>query len=118
MATELVHRYTCTVHDGDGCDGHCLVTPELFLGWFANDITPVSEQPAATTLADLAAQMGCAAGHFADAGINQADDWETAATLVGSAADANGIEQHSLLKQASRLLHGHTDAVDEYLDMV
>lgn len=112
-----IHRYDCTVHDGDGCDGHCLVTPQLFLSWYADDITPVSEQPAATTLTELAAQLGCAAGHLTDAGINQADDWETAATLVSSAADATGLDQHSLLKRASSLLYGHTDAVDEYRDM-
>ncbi|WP_251054637.1 hypothetical protein [Streptomyces sp. ISL-66] len=23
-----VHRYTCTIHDGQGCDGHCGPLPE------------------------------------------------------------------------------------------
>ncbi|MFJ2922864.1 hypothetical protein [Streptomyces sp. NPDC087307] len=24
-----VHRYSCTVHDGAGCDGHCAPRPEV-----------------------------------------------------------------------------------------
>lgn len=117
QATELLHRYDCTIHDGnDGCDGHCAVTPSLLLSWYADDIAFVAEEPPATTLASFAEQLSTASHRMDNARIHGAEDLESASVYVSGAANTPGIEQAVLLKQASGQLSGLADMVDEYRD--
>ncbi|MFJ9633764.1 hypothetical protein ACIRU8_39330 [Streptomyces sp. NPDC101175] len=118
MAVELAHRYSCTIHDGDGCDGHCAVTPELLISWYADDIAFVAEDSPAASLAEFAGQVGTAGSRMEDAGINNAEDFDTAATYLNDAVSLAGVEQAVLLKRAAGLLNNVTDMVDEYRDMV
>lgn len=118
MTTELIHRYDCTAHDGDGCDGHCAITPELLISWYADDIAFAAEESPATTLAEFASQVGTAGSRMEDVGINNAEDLDTAATYLSDAASLTSVEQSVLLKQASDLLNDVTDMVGEYRDMV
>ena len=118
MTTALSHRYDCTTHDGEACDGHCAITPALLLGWYADDIAFVAEESPATTLADFASQVGTAGSRMEDAGINNAEDLDTAATYLNDAANASGTDQAVLLKRASDLLNDVSDMVDEYRAMI
>lgn len=118
MTTVLSHRYDCTIHDGQACDGHCAITPELLLSWYADDIAFVASDRPAATLADFVPQLGTAASRMEDAGINNAEDLETAATYLNDADRLSGVQQAVLLKQAADLLNDVTDMVDEYRDMV
>lgn len=111
---ELAHRYDCTAHDGTGCDGHCAVTADQLLAWYADDIAMAADDSPATTLETFAAQLGTASSRMQDAGINNAEDLETAATYIGDAANLAGTEQAVLLKQASDLLNHVSDMADEY----
>jgi hypothetical protein len=115
--TAPIHRYTCTVHDGDGCDGHCAVTPKLLISWYADDIAFVAEESPATTLTGFIGQLGTAGSRMEDVGINNAEDLDTAATYLNDAATLTGNDQAVLLKQASNLLNNLSDMVDEYRDM-
>jgi hypothetical protein len=117
MSTALVHRYDCTAHDGENCDGHCAITPAQILAWYADDIAAVTEEAPATTLQDFATQVATAGSRMEDAGINNAEDLDTASTYLGDAANLSGTDQAVLLKQASDLLNDVTDMVDEYRDM-
>jgi hypothetical protein len=118
MTTALPHRYTCTIHDGDHCDGHCTITPKLLISWYADDIAFAAEEPPATTLEAFAAQVGAAGSRMEDVGINNAEDLDTASTYLADAANASGVDQAVLLKRAADLLNGLSDMVDEYRDMV
>lgn len=117
-SSAIVHRYDCTIHDGDGCDGHCAITVDLLLSWYADDIAFVAEESPATTLEAFAAQVGTAGSRMEDAGINNAEDLDTASIYLADAANASGIEQAVLLKRAADLLNDVTDLVDEYRDKV
>lgn len=117
MSTALTHRYDCTVHDGDGCDGHCAITVDQLLAWYADDIASVTEEAPATTLDGFATQVGTAGSRMEDAGINNAEDLDTASTYLNDAATLTGNDQAVLLKRASDLLNDVTDMVDEYRDM-
>lgn len=117
MTTELIHRYDCTVHDGDGCDGHCAVTVDTLLAWYANDVALATEEVPATDLAGFISQLGTAGSRMEDVGINNAEDLETAATYLNDAIGLSGVEQAVLLKRAADLLNDVTDMVDEYRDM-
>ena len=118
MTTALSHRYDCTIHDGDGCDGHCAITADKLLGWYADDIAFVADETPATTLEDFATQVGTAGSRMEDAGINNAEDLDTASTYLNDAANASGTDQAVLLKRASDLLNDVSDMVGEYRDMV
>ena len=118
MTTELIHRYTCTTHDGDSCDGHCVPAVDTLISWYADDLAFVTEEPAATTPESFVAQLGTASSRMEDAGINNAEDLETAATYLNDALALTGNEQAALLDQARKLLNSVTDMVDEYRDMV
>jgi hypothetical protein len=118
VTTELIHRYDCTAHDGEGCDGHCAVTVDKLLAWYADDIAAVAEESPATTLEDFAAQVGTAGSRMEGVGINNAEDLDTASTYLADAASLTGVEQAVLLKRASDLLNDVTDMVGEYRDMV
>jgi hypothetical protein len=117
MTTATEHRYSCTAHDGEGCDGHCAVTAELLISWYGDDIAFVASDRPATTLADFASQVSAAGSRMEDAGINNAEDLDTASTYLSDAATVSGTEQAVLLKRASDLLNDLTDMVDEYRDM-
>ncbi|MFD9443392.1 hypothetical protein [Streptomyces sp. NPDC060001] len=118
MVTATTHRYDCTTHDGDVCDGHCAVTVDKLLSWYADDIAFVADQKPADTLADFIGQIGTAGGRMEEVGINNAEDLDTAATYLNDAANLTGNDQAVLLKQASDLLSDLTDMVGEYRDMV
>jgi hypothetical protein len=114
MTTTLAHRASCTIHDGDGCDGHCAITADLLISWYGDDIAFVAEEAPATTLDAFASQVGTAGSRMEDVGINNAEDLDTASTYLADAAGSSGIDQAVLLKQASDLLNDVTDMVDEY----
>lgn len=118
MSTDVIHRYSCTKHDGEDCDGHCAITPALIISWYGDDIAFVAEETTATTLEAFASQVGTAGSRMQDAGINNAEDLDTASTYLADAANASGTEQAVLLQRASDLLNDVTDMVDEYRDMV
>jgi hypothetical protein len=113
--TEVIHRYTCTIHDGEQCDGHCAVTPEAILS-YADIITDVSGKQPATSLPELADQLDVSYMRMEDAGIDGADDVGWAAVFVGEAADTTGIKQALLLKKARDRLTGLRDMVGQYRD--
>lgn len=117
MSTDVIHRYSCTKHDGEGCDGHCAVTPALLISWYAEGIAFVAEEAPATTLEAFASQVGTAGSRMEDVGINNAEDLDTAATYLADAVNASGTEQAVLLKRAGDLLNDVRDMVDEYRDM-
>lgn len=117
MTTELIHRYGCTIHDGEACDGHCAVTAKLLISWYGDDIAFVAGESTATTLEDFASQVSTAGSRMEDVGINNAEDLDTASTYLSDAATTSGTEQAVLLKRASDLLNSVTDMVDEYRDM-
>jgi hypothetical protein len=117
-STDLVHRYNCTIHDGDDCDGHCTVTPSLLLSWYAVEVAFVAGAAPATTLDAFADQLSLASCRMDDAGVDDAEDLEVPAIYIADAAEANGDEQAALLKRASRLLVGLTEMVDEYRRLV
>jgi hypothetical protein len=94
------------------------ITPHPLLVRYGDDIAFVTEETRATTLTDFATQLGTAADRLADAGINGAEDLESAATYLADAANATGGDRAVLLKRASSLLNGVTDMVDEYRLMV
>lgn len=118
MSTDVIHRYTCTTHDGEACDGHCAVTPALLISWYGDDIAFVAGEPSATTLEDFASQVGTAGSRMEDVGINNAEDLDTASTYLNDAANTSGTDQAVLLQRASDLLNSVTDMVDEYRDTV
>ncbi|MCX5365918.1 hypothetical protein OG864_45290 [Streptomyces sp. NBC_00124] len=118
MTTALTHRYDCTTHDGSGCDGHCAITPQLLISWYAADIAFVASDRPATTLEDFASQVGTAGSRMEDVGINNAEDLETAATYLADAVSLAGDDQAVLLKRASDLLSDVTDMVGEYRLMI
>jgi hypothetical protein len=118
MTTALTHRYDCTIHDGGGCDGHCAITVGKLLAWYAEDIAFVASDRPATNLAEFVTQLGTAGSRMEDAGINNAEDLDTAATYLNDADRLTGNDQAVLLKRAADLLNDVADMVDEYRDMV
>lgn len=118
MTTALSHRYDCSIHDGDGCDGHCAITVDKLLAWYADDIAFVTEEKPATTLEAFVGQVRTAGSRMEDVGINNAEDLDTASTYLNDAATASGTDQAVLLKRASDLLNDVSDMVAEYRDMV
>lgn len=114
---EFIHRYTCTIHDGDGCDGHCAVTVAGLISWYAPILADVIHQTPATTLTDFADQISSASMRMTDAGITDAEWLESAAVYLDEAASSTGPEQAAWLKKARDALNGVTDMVDEYRDM-
>lgn len=104
MATDLARR---------------AVTADLLISRYADDIAFVAEETAATTAQEFIEQLGTAAdrlGYFA--GINGAEDLETAATYLSDAMEAKGAAREVLLKQAVGYLNNTAEMVDEYRDMV
>ncbi|MEU6552081.1 hypothetical protein ABZ915_17620 [Streptomyces sp. NPDC046915] len=116
--SERVHRYTCTIHDGDGCDGHCHPDVATLISWYADDLAFVTEETPAATAEAFISQLGTAGSRLEDAGINGAEDLETAATYLNDAASLTGDAQAVLIDRARKLLNFVTDMVDEYRDMV
>jgi hypothetical protein len=89
------------------------------LAEFVDDIAFAAGTEPATTPAEFIDQLGTAAinlGH--SAGINGAEDLETAATYLADAMEATGGTRKKLLAQAVKYLKHTADMVDEYRDMV
>jgi hypothetical protein len=95
-----------------------MTTAPSILAKYANDIAFVAEEQPATNLTDFATQLSTASSHMEDAGINNAEDLDTASTYLADAANLSGTDQDVLLKQAADLLKDVSDMVDEYRDMV
>jgi hypothetical protein len=117
LPTDFIHRYSCTVHDGDGCDGHCIPRLADLVTAYAQTVADITEKTPATTHTDFVDQLSTASSRMTDAGINGAEDLETAAIYladIDEAAEASGIGQAVLLKRARSLLAGLTDMADEY----
>jgi len=86
---------------------------------YVDDIAFAAEEKPAATPAEFIDQLGTAArnlGHFA--GINGAEDLETAATYLTDAMEAKGAKRKTLLGQAVKYLKDTADMVDEYRLMV
>jgi hypothetical protein len=86
---------------------------------YVDDIAFAAEKEPATTPQEFAEQLQTAAinlGHFA--GINGAEDLETAATYLFDAVTAEGAKRKVLLNQAVKYLVNTADMVDEYRLMV
>lgn len=85
----------------------------------ATDIAFAAEEQPATTPDDFLDQLRTAAhnlGYYA--GINGAEDLDTAAMYLDDARHAGTAEQPVLLKRANRNLKYLADMVDEYRLMV
>lgn len=95
-----------------------MTTAPSLLSKYADDIAYVAEEPPATGLTDFATQLSTAGSRMEDAGINNAEDLDTASTYLADAANASGTEQALLLKRAADLLKDVSDMVDEYRLMV
>lgn len=85
---------------------------------YVDDIAFVAEAPPATTPQELADQLGTASDRLADAGINGAEDLQSAATYLADASDETGTSRKTLLNRAVRRLAKTAEMVDEYRDMV
>jgi hypothetical protein len=85
---------------------------------YVDDIAFVAEEKPATTPAEFAEQLGTASERLTDAGINGAEDLETAATYLADAIALTGAEQRVLLNRAVKYLKDTDDMVAEYRDMV
>ncbi len=94
------------------------VTARDILRQYADDIAFAAGEAPATTLEDFATQVATAGSRMEDAGINNAEDLDTASTYLNDAANASGTDQAVLLKRAGDLLNGVSDMVDEYRDMI
>lgn len=94
-----------------------LTTAADLIARHAEALAYVTEEPPATNLADLAEQASIASERLENAGIQNADDLETAATYLEGAADSTGTEQAVLLNRAANLLHYTRDMADDYRDM-
>lgn len=95
------------------------VTADQFIAEYANDIAFAAEEQPAQTPEAFIEQLRTAAhnlGHYA--GINGAEDLETAATYLADALSATGAEQRTLLDRAVGYLANTAEMVDEYRDMV
>lgn len=114
QTTEFVHRYSCTIHDGDGCDGHCAVTVDQLIADYAHAIADVTGKAPATTIAGFIDQIDAASSRMHDAGIDEAEALANAATYLHVSAEVDGDEQAGLLKKARDVLTGLTVLVDEY----
>ena len=93
------------------------IAPSVFAK-YATDIAFVAEAEPAQTAEDFVSQLWTAADNLDTAGINGAEDLETAATLLSEATAAPVAEQRTLVSRANRLLRDTADMVDEYRDMV
>ncbi|QTD97002.1 hypothetical protein [Streptomyces cyanogenus] len=113
-ASEHVHRYRCTIHDGDGCDSHCDVTVDQLIAQHADTVAAVIGQAPATTLADFVNQISTASCRMYDAGIVEAEFLEDAAIYLGVSTETSGDEQAGLMKKARDTLTGLAALVDEY----
>lgn len=86
---------------------------------YVDDIAFVAEEKPAATPQALVGQLQTAAhrlGYYA--GINGAEDLETAATYLSDAIASTGGKRQVLLKQAVEYLVNTADMVDEYRLMV
>jgi hypothetical protein len=95
-----------------------MTTALSILAQYAADIAFVAEEPPAANLTDFATQLGAAGSRMEDAGINNAEDLDTASIYLAEAANTTGVDQDALLKRARDLLNDVHDMVDEYRDMV
>jgi hypothetical protein len=114
QSTSLVHRYTCTIHDGEQCDGHCTVTADQLIATYAHSIAEVTEQAPATTLTDFIDQIDAASSHMYDAGIAEAEFLGNAATYLSVSTETSGDERDGLLKKARDTLTGLPILIAEY----
>jgi hypothetical protein len=86
---------------------------------YADDIAYVAEQDPATDLDEFTRQLGKAATNFGLARMNDFEDVEAAATILGEALDAEGDRTRpALLKRANKLLGSVSDMTEEYREMV
>lgn len=86
---------------------------------YTDDIAFAAEAKPATTPDDFIGQLSMAAhnlGYFA--GINGAEDLETAAQYLSDAMDSEGTEHDVLVERAIRYLKDVYDMVEEYRLMV
>jgi uncharacterized protein related to proFAR isomerase len=85
---------------------------------YVDDIAFVAGEKPATTPAEFVEQLTAASERLTDAGINGAEDLETAATYLADANALTGTERRVLLNRAVKYLKDTDDMVDEYRDMV
>ncbi|MEU6990350.1 hypothetical protein ABZ953_06765 [Streptomyces sp. NPDC046465] len=84
-----------------------------------NDIAFVAEEKPATTPQELVGQLQTAAHRLGyNAGINGAEDLETAAAYLSDAVTSTGSKRQVLLDQAVEYLVNTADMVDEHRLMV
>lgn len=86
---------------------------------YVNDIAYAAEQPPATTPEAFLDQLEKAAYNLHTlAGINGAEDLQTAATYLSDALQSTGSRRRTLTGHAVRHLTNTADIVDEYRGMV
>ena len=93
------------------------IAPSVLAKYTGDIAFAAGEQPAQTTDAFLG-QLQTAADNLDTAGINGAENLETAATLISESMTAPVAEQRMLIARANRLLRNIPDMVDEFRDMV
>lgn len=94
-------------------------TADIILKRYADDIAYIAEQDPATTLEEFTRQLAKAATNFSLARMDDHEDVETAATLLGEAIGAEDDKARSvLLKRADKLLGPVSDMTEEYREMV
>ncbi|WP_326768835.1 hypothetical protein OG978_33705 [Streptomyces sp. NBC_01591] len=95
------------------------VTAENILARYAADIAFVAEEQPATTIEDFIDQLQTVAERLDSAGIQGAEDLETAATyLTDAAGNTDDTKRTALLGRATKLLAYADDVVGEYRLMV
>jgi hypothetical protein len=85
---------------------------------YVDDIAFVAQEKPATTPQVFIEQLTAAADRLTDAGINGAEDLETAVTYLSDAITSKGAKRKVLLNKAVEYLVNTADMVDEYRDMV
>lgn len=89
------------------------------LAQYVDDIAFAAEEPPAQTPEAFIDQLRTAAHNLETyAGINGAEDLETAATYLSDALESSGAERRLLLDRAIRHLKNTSDMVDELRLMV
>ncbi|MGW4779951.1 hypothetical protein ACWEPA_25225 [Streptomyces filamentosus] len=91
------------------------LTDDTLLRRYATDIAHVAQQPPATDLATLAAQLDTAAPRYEAAGITGHEDLETASLHLDEALRATGTDRDTFLRRADALLRPLvSDMTQEY----
>lgn len=115
--TSTIHRYSCTIHDGEGCDGHCGATPEQLIHQYADLLAEFLKEDPTTTITRFADQCGTAGLRLDDAGIDGAEALADAGIFLhdlDEASQLTGITREVLLERSRNTLRDLPGMVGQF----